>query len=164
MPTPIYETLVREWSLAGRDVPGRSRHGRSESPEFPGPWWHADEARTSYGSHRLPAPSAPPAPPAAPVPVSPQTRGDGSYGTFPDPYGSPFPAPYRSVTPYVGVSGYGDGGDDGTGGDAGPLAHPAVPPATGEAEASRPKPAAEPAPPAAAEKPQRGGWERVAIL
>ena len=32
-PTPIYETLVREWSQAGRTVPGQARQGSGEAEE-----------------------------------------------------------------------------------------------------------------------------------
>lgn len=168
-PTPIYETLVREWSLAGRTVPGQGRHGRSESAEPVGRWWRTDETRAPHGApapahapayaapaeHAHAAPAAP-APQAAPA--APEAYGGGAYGALAGPYATS-PAPYRHVSPYVGVSGYGDGGDD-TGGRL-TEPRPAPSPGTGEAQQTAPGPA--PAPATAPGK-RPPAWERVAIL
>ena len=145
-PTPIYETLLREWSLAGRTVPGQGRHGRSESAEPVGRWWRTEETRAPY---RTPAH-------VAPAPAAPETHGGGLYGTPADPYATST-APYRSVSPYVGVSGYGDGGDDTAGCSTEP--RPSAGSGTGEAEQAAS--GATPAEPAAKRPP---AWERVAIL
>ncbi|THA25648.1 hypothetical protein E4198_13865 [Streptomyces sp. RKND-216] len=169
-PTPIYETLVREWSLAGRTVPGQGgRHGRTEPVETGGRWWRTEEAQPSYGG---PSPVAP-GPAAYGGGVYGGNGGDLHGGNGGDVYGTSVErysssaerhatgtkgygtsaAPYRSIAPYVGVSGYGDGGDDAGGRAA--EARPAEG-AAGETEAAAADRAeAEERPPA---------WERVAIL
>ncbi len=181
-PTPIYESLLHEWSRAGRTVPGQAWNGRAEPPESPGRWWRTDDSYRPYGS---PAPSVPPPGPAVPgpAPAAPSehaTYGGGSYGGQSRPYGSA--SSYGSVSPYV--SGYGDGDSEqydegygtGTGTEAGPEPRTAqqggaaLPAQAGAA--TQPRSAASDAPqaphapeaPAAEPAPKKPAWERVAIL
>lgn len=182
-PTPIYESLLHEWSRAGRTVPGQARDGRAEPPESPGRWWRTDDTYRPYGS---PAPSVPPPGPAVPAPAAPSEHAayvGGSYGQS-GPYGSA--SSYGSVSPYV--SGYGDGDSGqydegyGTGTEGGPGARTAqqggaaLPAQAGAA--TQPRSAAPDAPdapdatqaphvpeaPAAEPAPKKPAWERVAIL
>lgn len=142
-PTPIYERLVREWSLAGRTVPRHGRHrrhgppGSGESAENAERGGRADQPRPPYEGGETYA------------------GGSESYGRGDSHPGSDAYGRHGSVPASVAVSGYGDGRTE------------------GDAEGRRDTPPVQSAPrsSAAAREPSRAdtsakqpAWERVRVL